>query len=391
MARRGLGIVLSTIALEFTLGCSDVAQQPVASGAAAALGGSAGATPSSGAGGVGGYAGAGSGGSAGGGGQSAGSGGGDPIAGAPSAGSGGSGGAPQCAPTCSGTTPVCDLATVTCKTCTAFEGCSSDKPLCDTAANGGLGECKLTEVIAIYTDYLLNMDLAHRSYVYDANEWFPSVAEANGFTYEATPDWERLKTVVPARGRIVAFLDDKPKDLTQQAAFQAYMDGGGAWFGCHFAAYNPAPTDWDWYFNQFLGSGGYNGNTWRPTSAELLVENPAHPLSEGLGSVFTAAPNEWYAWKIDLRTKPNIEILLSIDPSSFPLGTGPKPEEIWHEGYYPIVWTNTDYRMLYINMGHDDMDYGGTNGPLSSTFSSPEQNQMYLNAIRWLGGAIELP
>jgi len=26
--------------------------------------------------------------------------------------------------------------------------------------------------------------------------------------------------------------------------------------------------------------------------------------------------------------------------ASFPLGTGPKPYEIWHSGYYPVVWTN---------------------------------------------------
>lgn len=41
----------------------------------------------------------------------------------------------------------------------------------------------------------------------------------------------------------------------------------------------------------------------------------------------------------DLRQNPDIDILLSIDSTSFPLGTGPKPHEIWHSGYYPVVWT----------------------------------------------------
>jgi uncharacterized protein len=40
--------------------------------------------------------------------------------------------------------------------------------------------------------------------------------------------------------------------------------------------------------------------------------------------------------------------------------------------------------MLYVNMGHNDMDYGGTNEALSSTFSKPTQNTFLLNAIRWL-------
>ena len=89
----------------------------------------------------------------------------------------------------------------------------------------------------------------------------------------------------------------------------------------------------------------------------------------------------------DLRTNPDIRILLSIDPSSFPLGTGPKPHEIWHSGDYPVVWTNTRYRMVYMNMGHNDMDYEHkTNRELSSTFAEPAQNELIVRALTWLGG-----
>ncbi|HWJ27944.1 MAG TPA: hypothetical protein VNS32_15470, partial [Flavisolibacter sp.] len=85
-------------------------------------------------------------------------------------------------------------------------------------------------------------------------------------------------------------------------------------------------------------------------------------------------------------TNPDIQILLSIDSSSFPLGTGPKPHEIWHSGYHPVVWTNKKYRMIYMNMGHNDMDYEhGTNKELSSTFSSQEEDQLIINALLWLG------
>ena len=74
---------------------------------------------------------------------------------------------------------------------------------------------------------------------------------------------------------------------------------------------------------------------------------------------------------------------------SFPLGTGPKPHEIWHEGYYPVVWTNTRYRMLYLNMGHNDIDYehkiDQTNRTLSFTFENESQNKMITNALLWLG------
>ena len=79
--------------------------------------------------------------------------------------------------------------------------------------------------------------------------------------------------------------------------------------------------------------------------------------------------------------------LLSIDPASFPLGTGPKLYEIWHDGYYPVVWTNKKYRMVYFNMGHNDMDYEHhTNKELSYTLTNQVQDQLLINTLLWLGG-----
>jgi len=89
-----------------------------------------------------------------------------------------------------------------------------------------------------------------------------------------------------------------------------------------------------------------------------------------------------------LRTNSNIKILFSIDPASFPLGTG--PHEIWHEGYYPVVCTNTRYRKIYFNMGHNDIDYEHkTNKDLSSTFESEPQNRLILDSLIWLAGRKE--
>ena len=160
--------------------------------------------------------------------------------------------------------------------------------------------------------------------------------------------------------------------------------------GFHFAAFaltpSAYPQNWDWYHNTFLGSGSYKSNTWRPTSAILRVENRNHPATKQLPTVFKSAPNEWYRWTNDLKANPAIQILLSIDATSFPLGTGPKPHEIWHSGYYPVVWTNKNYRMLYINMGHNDIDYANkTDQELSSSFESDAQNQLFIDGLIWLG------
>ena len=93
----------------------------------------------------------------------------------------------------------------------------------------------------------------------------------------------------------------------------------------------------------------------------------------------------------DLRTNADIKILVSIDSTSFPLGTGPKPHEIWHEGYNPVVWTNTKYNMLYLNMGHNDIDYENkTNKELSFAFTNETQNKLIIESLLWLADSNEL-
>jgi len=241
-------------------------------------------------------------------------------------------------------------------------------------------------VLAFYTGI---EDPAHVSFVGEANRWFPETGRAQGFTYQATTDWTRLSAAELSRVQVVLFLDTRPEDPAEREAFRHYMERGGAWMGFHFSGFaltpSKYPQNWDWYHDEFLGAGQYVSNTWRPTAATLRVESSDHPMVAGLPRTITSAPSEWYRWQRDLRANRDIRILLSIDPSSFPLGTGPKPEEIWHSGDYPVAWTNTKYRMVYMNMGHNDMDYGGTNRALSSTFSSAAQNEFITRALVWLG------
>jgi hypothetical protein len=295
-------------------------------------------------------------------------------------------GASQCPSPCGGATPLCDQGI--CKTCTSTSGCSGDAPVCDTGGNGGLGQCKQVRVLAIELPDPQMTDRAHAAYQRHANVWFPQTAtDKKFFTFEVSNDWDQLKTIAPAPGLVVMFVDISPSDPGQQAGFRSYMEKGGAWFGCHFSGYNDTDPmwSWRWYFDDFLGGGLFVNNTWQPVSANLDVEDPTHPATQGMGTMFTSAPSEWYRWTNDLRTNPNIKILLSVDPSSFPLGTD--PNQSWYSGYYPIAWTNTKYKMMYVNMGHEQMDYP-TDTALSSTFDSPTQNIMYTNAFRWLGGAM---
>jgi uncharacterized protein len=169
-------------------------------------------------------------------------------------------------------------------------------------------------VIAFFT---AKQDQAHISFVHEANRWFPEIAAKYNFSYESTSNWQNLNSDFLAKYQVVVFLDTRPEDPVQRAAFKAYMDHGGAWMGFHFAGFaltpSAYPANWDWYHNTFLGSGSYVSNTWRPTSAILRVEDRRHPASRHLPQTFKSSPNEWYRWEKDLRQNPDIDILISVD------------------------------------------------------------------------------
>ena len=130
----------------------------------------------------------------------------------------------------------------------------------------GLGFCQLHaqdaavkfKVIAFYTG---KDDLAHISFVKEANRWFPQAAAKYHFSYEATTNWNDLTAEKLANYQVVLFLDTRPDGAAQRAAFENYMEHGGAWMGFHFSAFGLTPSaypqNWDWYHGtmEVFGSG----------------------------------------------------------------------------------------------------------------------------------------
>ncbi len=236
------------------------------------------------------------------------------------------------------------------------------------------------KVLGLYSG---TYDAAHIDFEKEANVWFPQQAAANGFTYTSSTNWDLLANGGVNAYQVVLFLDDLPQTSAQRSGFETYMRNGGGFMGFHVSAFTTDAASWSWYHNTFLGSGNFVSNTWGPTAVTLKVEDHSIPPTANLPATFTSSVSEWYSWSNDLRQNPDIKILASIDPSSFPVGTD--PNQSWYSGYYPIIWTNTKYKMLYANFGHNAMNYT-TNTRLSSTFASPTQNQFLLNGLKWLGG-----
>jgi hypothetical protein len=135
-------------------------------------------------------------------------------------------------------------------------------------------------VIAFYT---AKRDTAHISFVHEANVWFTKMAAANHFTYDSTNNWNNLNLKFLSRYQVVVFLDTRPEEPVQRKAFEEYMKNHGAWMGFHFSGFALTPSDypqnWNWYHDDFLGSGSYLSNTWRPTPAVLRVMDKNHPVT----------------------------------------------------------------------------------------------------------------
>src|SRR3954451_22302926 len=81
-------------------------------------------------------------------------------------------------------------------------------------------------VIAFFT---AKQDQAHISFVHEANRWFAEMAAKYNFSYDATSNWQNLNSDFLAKYQVVVFLDTRPEDPAQRAAFKAYMEHGGAW------------------------------------------------------------------------------------------------------------------------------------------------------------------
>ncbi|MFC7241374.1 ThuA domain-containing protein [Catellatospora aurea] len=250
----------------------------------------------------------------------------------------------------------------------------------------GPGTAQAAPAFKVLAFYNGTWDAAHIDFDKEALTWFPQAAAQNNFTWEATTDWSRLNTGNLAQYKVIMFLDDAPPS-GQRAAFQQYMQNGGAWMGFHVTAFNTDPNTWSWYYNTFLGTGAFVSNTWGPTSVTMRTER-AHPSTTRLPATWTSAVSEWYSWRNDLRNNPSIDILASIDPGSYPVGTD--PNQTWYSGYHPLIWTNRDYKMLYANFGHNAMNYS-TNTRLSSTFASEVQNRWLIDGLLWLGGVTPGP
>ena len=208
---------------------------------------------------------------------------------------------------------------------------------------------------------------AHVEFDKQAIRFFHKLSYGEGFTYDVrTESPASLDTL--KRYQVVVMLNALPHGEAARKAFQQYMESGGGWLGFHATGYNDGNTHWPW-FNEFLGCGSFLANNWPPQSVLVDVETHKNPITRTLPNEFVAPASEFYQFSPSPRANKDVEVLVSISPRNYPFGI----KDIITHGDFPIVWTNKNYRMVYLNMGHGD-----------EAFIDATQNLLFTNAFRWV-------
>jgi len=217
--------------------------------------------------------------------------------------------------------------------------------------------------------YSTNVEPDHVRTGNEGLAFFQQLAAKENFVFDTTTDWQKLNEQDLKPYQVILWINDFPHTAAQRTAFEKYMEHGGGWLGLHVAGYNDASTNWPW-FADFLGGAVFYTNNWPVQRAKLVVDDRSHPVTRGLPESYEAPSNEWYQWKPSPRLNKNVRVLVTLDPSNYPIGV----KDVITTGDMPVVWTNTKYRMVYMNMGHGE-----------NVFGDATQNKLFANAILWLG------
>jgi len=233
-------------------------------------------------------------------------------------------------------------------------------------STAAFGQQTSFKVLAFYST---KVEPDHVLFAEGALKFFSDLSAKNNFTFDSTSDWDDMNDFNLGKYQVVVWLNDEPSKAGQRRAFQEYIENGGAWLGFHVAAYNDIDSNWPWFVD-FLGGGVFHINSWPPLPATLTVDDRSHPVTKHLPGSFVSPDNEWYIWKPSPRLNKAVRVLVTLDPSNYPIGF----KDVLTGGDLPVVWTNTKYKMLYMNMGHGD-----------KIFRSLTQNKLIEDATLWLG------
>ena len=187
----------------------------------------------------------------------------------------------------------------------------------------------------------------------------------NGFAVDATEDASMFTGSTLSRYAVVIFLltTGDVLDADQQAAFQRYIESGGAFVGVHSAA--DTEHDWPWYGGLV---GAYFDNHPAVQQATVDVTDRDTPSTIHLPAHWVRT-DEWYNFQTDPSS--TVTVLAELDETTYSPGDGAMGSS------HPIAWQHVydGGRSWYTGGGHT-----------SDSYSEPLFREHLLGGILWAAG-----
>jgi type 1 glutamine amidotransferase len=170
----------------------------------------------------------------------------------------------------------------------------------------------------------------------------------NGFDVDATEDESAFTAANLARYDAVVFLLTSGDVLggAGQAAFEAYIRGGGSYVGVHSAS--DTERDWPWYGRLV---GAFSSGHPEIQEAAIVVAEPRDASTTPLPARWTRT-DEWYGFLTNPRTA-GVRVLLTLDETSY------LARDWAMSGDHPIAWSHLfdGGRAWYTAGGHTEESY----------------------------------
>lgn len=214
----------------------------------------------------------------------------------------------------------------------------------------------------------------HGPFTERAMTWLRGYADTHNLAVTEIRDANPVTKTFLADYDLVIQLDFPPYTWPREAedAFIDYIENGlGGWIGFHHATllgeFDGYPL-WKW-FSDFMGGITFRNYIAQLADGTVTVEQPGHPVMDGMEPNFVLADDEWYTY--DRSPRANVQVLASVDENTY------SPASEIKMGDHPVVWVNIDKkaRNVYIQPGHSP-----------KLFESEAFRKLFANAIEWASG-----
>jgi type 1 glutamine amidotransferase len=192
-----------------------------------------------------------------------------------------------------------------------------------------------------------------------ARQTLASLAASTGeFTISVTEDLSTISASSLTAYDVIMFAltsGELAFSNAQKAAIAEFISGGHGFVGIHSAS----DTLYDWPDYGRLVGAYFKEHPWTQQGT-VVVEDQAHPATQGLGERFTLL-EEFYTFRDNPRGR--VQVLLRLDPIS-----------VGSTGDYPLAWVQSvgAGRAYYNALGH-----------FSETWTDQRFQRKLIGAIRW--------